>query len=238
MPVGSKASRVKAHKFPNSAMVARRPAAAGHGKSSATKGVQRVVKSTQSDAIFVCAAGSGGGRSRQALLHRFGTVKEVHFSSAPNLTSEEREAPHLLEIVKAAKAAAKPKRPIFLVGHSFGARAAVHLLARDDFCRQLPSNVKGIIAFGYPLVHPTQHREKKLLELPPGTRVLFISGTRDPFMGDFKLMENTLKKSKLRHTLVKVEGGDHGLKCPKSQEDLAVSNIQEAIKAFIKSGPR
>eukprot|EP00435_Cladocopium_sp_Y103_P008529 s4614_g2.t1 len=72
MPVGSKASRVKAHKFPNSArMVARRPAAAGHGK---TKRVQRVVKSTQSDAIFVCAAGSGGGRSRQALLHRFGPV--------------------------------------------------------------------------------------------------------------------------------------------------------------------
>ena len=28
----------------------------------------------QSDAIFVCAAGSGGGRSRQALLHRFGLL--------------------------------------------------------------------------------------------------------------------------------------------------------------------
>ena len=37
---------------------------------------------------------------------------------------------------------------------------------------------------------------------------------------------------------VKVAGGDHGLKCPKSQEDLAVSNIQEAIEAFIKSGAR
>ena len=36
-------------------------------------------------------------------------------------------------------------------------------------------------------------------ELP--AQVLFISGTRDPFMGDFKLMENTLK-SKLRHILV------------------------------------
>ena len=37
-------------------------------------------------------------------------------------------------------------RPIFLVGHSFGARAAVHLLAREDLRRQLPRNVKGIIA--------------------------------------------------------------------------------------------
>lgn len=42
--------------------------------------------------------------------------------------------------------------------------------------------------------------EVSVSELP--AQVLFISGTRDPFMGDFKLMENTLKKSKLRHTLV------------------------------------
>ena len=79
-------------------------------------------------------------------------------------------------------------RPIFLVGHSFGARAAVHLLA-SELRRQLPSSVRGIVAqlgnhsatvvvlgtkqlrFGYPLVHPTQHREKKLLDLPAGTRV-------------------------------------------------------------------
>lgn len=89
-------------------------------------------------------------------------------------------------------------------------------------------------------------------------QVLFISGTRDPFMGDFRLLESTLKKSKLRHSTagtsedlesrelfvaqlpifgakVKVQGGDHGLKCPKSKEDDAVAVIEEAIRAFIKS---
>eukprot|EP00438_Fugacium_kawagutii_P001953 Skav224100 [mRNA] locus=scaffold4565:138849:139821:- [translate_table: standard] len=83
--------------------------------------------------------------SRQALLQRFGTVAEVRFSSPPNLTSEEREAIPLSEIIKVAKAA-DSKKPMFLVGHSFGARALVHLLARNDFRRQLPSNVRGIIA--------------------------------------------------------------------------------------------
>ncbi len=33
-------------------------------------------------------------------------------------------------------------------------------------------------------------------------QVLFISGTRDPFMGDFTLLQRTLKKSKLRCNLV------------------------------------
>jgi hypothetical protein len=42
--------------------------------------------------------------------------------------------------------------------------------------------------------------EVSVSELP--AQVLFISGSRDPFMGDYILMENTLKKSKLRHTLV------------------------------------
>ena len=154
------------------------------------------------------------------------------------------------------------------------------------------------LRFGYPLVHPTQHREKKLLELPPGTRVpchhIFSKwngkyrtrwhdmqrrslSLRAPCPGSLyfwnswsihgrfqthgKYLEEiqttphpcTLAGSHVKTCLVsiaaeglpigwsvsthaqskvKVEGGDHGLKCPKSQEDLAVSNIQEAIKGF------
>ncbi|CAJ1431262.1 unnamed protein product [Effrenium voratum] len=183
--------------------------------------------------IFLCAAGASGGRSRQGMLKSFGILKDVKFGGTPNLTSAEREAPFLSKLLDAAKAAAKQERPVFLVGHSFGARAALHLMAREDFRKQLPSCVKGVIAFGYPLVHPTQHREKKILELPSTCRVLFISGTRDPFAGDFKLMEQTLKKARCKSKLVKVDGGDHSLKCPKSLEAAAVSGIEAALQQFI-----
>ena len=208
-------------------MVLRRPASS-----------PRDPKAKKASPIFMCAAGAGGGRSRQELLEGFGQVEEVHFSGSKNLT-EKQEVPILEELLKKTKAVASAKsaqqRPIFLVGHSFGARAAVHLFARSDFRKELPENVQGIIAFGYPLLHPKQHRERKLLELPSSLRVLFVSGTRDPYMGDFQLMKTTLKKAKFKHTLVKVEGGDHGLKCPKSYEDAAVSSIQEAIQTFLGS---
>ncbi|CAK9076508.1 Testis-expressed protein 30 [Durusdinium trenchii] len=205
-------------------MVLRRPASQARRPASSTK-----------SPIFLCAPGAGGGRSRQALLGRFGSVKHIKLSGALNLT-EQHETRILEELLKQMKAASKANqsgRPIYLVGHSFGARAAVHLFARTDVRKQLPHNVQGIIAFGYPLLHPTQHRERKILELPASTRVLFLSGTRDPFMGDFKLLKGTLKKAKCKHTLVKVEGGDHSLKCSKGQEDSVVSTIQEAIEAFV-----
>ena len=61
---------------------------------------------------------------------------------------------------------------------SFGSRAAVHLLCREDMASDLPAELAGVVAFAYPLTHATQHRERKLAELPPSARVLFISGTR------------------------------------------------------------
>mmetsp|Transcript_1418 Transcript_1418/g.3620 ORF Transcript_1418/g.3620 Transcript_1418/m.3620 type:complete len:215 (-) Transcript_1418:48-692(-) len=214
-------------------MVARkRPAAGGQGPEAkhATK-----TNPSNKKVTFVFAAGASGGRSRQNLLQEFGDVHEVHFSGAPNLTSVERETPFLEQLIAAAqKAVSKtPTRPFFFVGHSFGARASVHLMARKDLRRQLPKNCHGIIAFGYPLVHPSQHRERKLLELPASCKVLFISGTKDPFAGDFKLFEKTLSKTKFQSPLVKVDGGDHGLKCPKQLEEGAVSTIREALRRFI-----
>ncbi|CAE6949054.1 unnamed protein product [Symbiodinium natans] len=184
---------------------------------------------------FVCAAGAGGGRSRQMLLRQFGEVHEMSFRGTPNLTTAERETPFLQQIVAAAQAAAKksPSRPLFLVGHSFGARAAVHLMCRKDLRRQLPRSCQGIIAFGYPLIHPTQKRENKLMDLPVSTKALFISGTKDPFSGDFKLFEKTLKKLRCKTRLVKVLGGDHGLKCARALEEGAVSTINDAVSHFV-----
>ncbi|CAE8627205.1 unnamed protein product [Polarella glacialis] len=195
--------------------------------------------SLQAGCVFVCAGGAGGGFSRQEMLAELGKMARVHFTGAPNLTSSEREEPFLKQFVAEAHAAARrfgSSSPMYLVGHSFGSRAAVHLWARGEYRRQLPRSCRGIIAFGYPLMHPTQRREQKLLELPESTKILFISGTRDSFAGDFSLLETTLGRAACGKNcrVVKVEGGDHGLKCRKSLEETALQTVREALTGFLK----
>ncbi|OLP87433.1 hypothetical protein AK812_SmicGene31337 [Symbiodinium microadriaticum] len=139
----------------------KRPAARHAGSGKQTKKSANDPTASKK-AIFVCATGAGGGRSRQMLLRQFGDLHQMSFRGTPNLTTAEREAPFLQQMAEAAQAAAKksPSRPLWLVGHSFGARAAVHLMCRKDFRQQLPKSCKGIIAFGYPLIHPTQQRSR------------------------------------------------------------------------------
>ena len=132
--------------------------------------------------IFVCATGAGGGRSRQRpVLGKLGTLYDFDFTCSTNLTSKKAEAPALRQFAEAAQRAVRQHgrgRPVYLVGQSFGSRAAVHLLCREDMASDLPAELAGVVAFAYPLTHATQHRERKLAELPPSARVLFISGTR------------------------------------------------------------
>eukprot|EP00930_Biecheleria_cincta_P077254 TRINITY_DN64539_c0_g1_i1.p1 TRINITY_DN64539_c0_g1~~TRINITY_DN64539_c0_g1_i1.p1 ORF type:complete len:237 (-),score=34.58 TRINITY_DN64539_c0_g1_i1:132-842(-) len=209
----------------------RKPAAvarSGRGKRHGSRGC-----------IFVCAPGAGGGRSQQGLLAEFGRIHKFEFSGQPNLTSAERETPFLEQFVKeawaATKAANTSSAPLYLVGHSFGSRTALHLLAREEIRKQLPPNCKGLIAFGYPLVHPTQRRETKLMELPASSNILFISGTRDNFAGDFKLLEGTLLKARCgrRCRIVKILGGDHSLNVAKSLKESTAQTIRDAVKQFI-----
>jgi len=158
------------------------------------------------------------------------------------LTKPHLEEPFLAQFVDAARGAAnrRPGQPLYLVGHSFGSRAAVHLWAREDFRRQLPKTCRGIIAFGYPLVHPTQRRERKLLELPRAARVLFISGDRDDFAGDFRLLEKTLSRAACggNCAVAKIAGGDHSIQCPKACEGEAVAKIRAAVAGFVGGGGR
>ena len=132
--------------------------------------------------IFVCATGAGGGRSRQRpVLGKLGTLYDFDFTCGTNLTTKNAEAPALRQFAEAAQRAVRQHgrgRPVYLVGQSFGSRAAVHLLCREDMASDLPAELAGVVAFAYPLTHATQHRERKLAELPPSARVLFISGTR------------------------------------------------------------
>ena len=85
-----------------------------------------------------------------------------------------------------------PGRDVWLATQSFGGRLAVHTTIggienRDATgkpkpwpeARSLPGAVKGIIAFGYPLYHAKQNRGAPLLELPKGTRMMFVMGEKD-----------------------------------------------------------
>ena len=88
--------------------------------------------------------------------------------------------------------AANPGRDVWLASQSFGGRLAVHTTIggienRDATgkpkpwadARPWPTAVKGIVAFGYPLHHAKQNRAAPLLELPAGTRMMFVMGEKD-----------------------------------------------------------
>lgn len=204
--------------------------------------------------IFLSFPGAGGGRSRHACLEEFGTVVYADFLGRPNLTTPEREEPFLRQVCEAAARALAEHgrtRPLFLTGHSFGGRAIAHLLANRALSKGLPAQFAGALLFGYPLVHPTQRREAVLQKIPRTAPLLFISGTRDSFMGDFGLLEKALSvpglcrrpaghelsKSKLLPlaSVAKVLHGDHGLVCPKAEESQAVQTVRGAVAEFLKS---
>jgi len=98
----------------------------------------------------------------------------------------------------------KPKR-VIIGGKSMGGRVASYI-AGDM------SVVKGLVFLGYPL-HPPgkldQLRDQHLygLERP----MLFISGTKDTF-AERRLLEDVVRRTGERATLVWIEGGDHSLK--------------------------
>ena len=98
----------------------------------------------------------------------------------------------------------KPKR-IIVGGKSMGGRVASYI-AGDI------SVVNGLVFLGYPL-HPPgkldQLRDQHLygLERP----MLFISGTKDTF-AERRLLEDVVRRTGERATLVWIQGGDHSLK--------------------------
>jgi len=198
--------------------------------------------------VFLSFPGAGGSRSRHAVLEQFGTLTPVSFHRVPNLTSIKRETPFLEAIVAAAKQAADKfgdKHPIYLVGHSFGSRAIAHTLLRKDVCCELPRSFAGAIFFGYPLVHPKQARQDVLKALDPGIPLLFLSGCRDKFMGDFSLLKKSLgfpsaapgeiavATDAPRRLLMALEGCGHGLECSQAREERTNELVKQAVKAFL-----
>ena len=192
--------------------------------------------------IFVCATGARGGKPRDAVLAPLGTLFHFEFVGAPNLTSRKTEQNFVQQLVDAVATAVRqhgPGRPVYIVGHSFGSRVAVHMLCREDMRQQLPPDFAGVVAMGYPLVHSSQHRDQKLMELPSNARVLFLSGTADNFM-DFVLLGKALAASPAADGLSvhRVPGAGHsmdGVPAKLGGQTHADEQMQAAIKTFIST---
>jgi len=128
-----------------------------------------------------------------------------------------------------------PQLPIFLCGHSFGARMSSHYLATNDAATNHGANnradqnvdIKGVVYFSFPL-HPSKKpdviRAAHLgnIQVPQ----LFVSGTRDT-LASLDLLEpiiNVLANARLH----KVDTADHSLKILKRTRQSSEDAYSEA----------
>ena len=174
----------------------------GSNKKRAKATGNDVLVCSSAAALFFMCPGAGGelaadkpgeaARSIKTLLAEIGDVAGP--MDNPPMGREGCPAKAMAAFQEAVEAAvaAHPGRDVWLASQSFGGRLAVHTMIggienRDATgkpkpwtgARPLPAAVKGIIAFGYPLHHAKQNRAAPLLELPAGTRIMFVMGEKD-----------------------------------------------------------
>jgi predicted alpha/beta-hydrolase family hydrolase len=135
----------------------------------------------------------------------------------PYMAMKKRGAPDPPAVLEAAFASvwreATAGGPMFAGGKSMGGRIASQVAAAGGF-DPAPA---GLAFFGYPLHppgKPTQRRDKHLPRIT--APMLFLQGTRDPFGSPEEMRE--LMASLPGATLEILEGGDHSLAAPKSQD--------------------
>jgi uncharacterized protein len=112
--------------------------------------------------------------------------------------------------------------PIFLGGKSFGGRMSSQFVSK-----QMPTGVKGIVFYGFPLHAPGKSDIQradhlKTISIP----MLFLQGTRDA-LASLPLIEKVCGGLPSA-TLVKFEGADHSFKIKKSDamQDLVANTSQ------------
>eukprot|EP00051_Salpingoeca_urceolata_P028895 m.488345 g.488345 ORF g.488345 m.488345 type:complete len:320 (+) comp25737_c0_seq1:119-1078(+) len=172
--------------------------------------------------VFLLAHGAGGKSESSnmqrwvALLQHVGAVCQFDY---PSNRIDSYTGLHAAAVT--ACHVEYPTHTLVLCGVSMGCRGSVAAINELGGAER---TVAGAIFFGYPLIplpHPavgTEQASKRygpLMELSPSARILFISGTKDPFVA--KNPQGVLggllkKKVKARAKLVVIDGADHGLK--------------------------
>ena len=119
------------------------------------------------------------------------------------------------------EAGANNARAACLGGRSMGARAAI-LASTEDTTH--------LVLASYPLQSDKESRDQALIEIPPSTKVLFISGDNDA-MCDLGHLEEVRKKMKCNTWLIVVRGTDHGMNVKPKAGTIEVGEMAGALAA-------
>jgi predicted alpha/beta-hydrolase family hydrolase len=142
--------------------------------------------------------------------------------------------PKLIEAHRAAlaKAAARSRGPVVLVGKSMGSRIGCHVSLEEP-------GVAALVCFGYPLRGASGAlRDEVLLALR--APILFVQGSRDS-LGPIDLLEGVRKKMRARSELYVVDAGNHSLELSQkalgaqgTTADEVEQRIIDAVRTFLE----
>ena len=203
------------------------------------------------DAVFVFAHGAGAGHFHPfmtnyatALSERGVSVVTFNFPYMERRRKTPDRAPVLEEafrhvVCSAVTLSEVRASHIFIGGKSMGGRIATHLGAAPG---QWPvaTQLRGVIAFGYPLAPPRSSKTGDRVTHLKALRVptLIVQGTRDPFGGPDEIREAIADASPAPPiTVLPVESGDHSFAVLKSSgRDQATVHtaIQDDVVAWIR----
>jgi len=142
----------------------------------------------------------------------------------------------LAAFAEAERRAARKKLPIFVGGKSMGGRIA-------SMCASKEIAPRGLVFLGYPL-HPPGRPEKARDQHLPDIQapMLFIEGTRDPFVQPWEQLVELIKRLKPRARLHAVEGGDHSFRVkgakkgePAADDRLIGASLAPVATEFIRA---
>ncbi len=145
---------------------------------------------------------------------------------------------HVLAVTARA-AAAHPNVPLVLIGASFGCRVLAELLSSRR--AELPATAvaDAVVCCGFPLHAPGKpegadpRRAAHLLSLPSATRVLFVQGADDEFLGvrGMQALHDVRGRMAARSEVHVVACGEHTVPHAKSNGLKALGTTREAVAA-------
>jgi uncharacterized protein len=117
----------------------------------------------------------------------------------------ERSVAPYRQLLAAAEAEVRTRRPWIVGGKSYGGRVA-SLAVADG------AEAEGLLFYGYPLHAPGKQDRLRVEHWPHiGVPCLFLQGDRDPFC-ELPLLQANLRRLPRRSTVHVVAGGDHSLR--------------------------
>jgi len=198
-------------------------------------------RSRRPDASFVFAHGAGAPSTSAWMAgwrKRLATLGAVIAFDYPYMRAKRKAPDRLPVLIDAhravlAKARARAKGPVFLIGKSMGGRVGCHLA--------LEEKVASVICLGYPLQSGATGALRDEVLLALRTPILFVQGDRDVLCPLDKLAAVRARMT-APSTLLVVEGGNHSLEVSAAVRKAAGTTQAEsdarvlaAISDFVES---